>query len=45
MVIDEDAFDGNVYEDCTVYVPSGTRWEYRHHKYWGKYKGIEIEKK
>ena len=31
-------------EECTLYVPPGTRWEYRHHPAFGKFKNIEIEK-
>ena len=32
------------FEEYTLYVPSGTRWEYRHHPVFGKFKNIEIEK-
>ena len=32
------------FEECTLYVPPGTRWEYRHHPVFGKFKNIEIEK-
>ena len=32
------------FEECTLYVPSGTRWEYRHHPVFGQFKNIEIEK-
>ena len=31
-------------EECTLYVPPGTRWEYRHHPVFGQFKNIEIEK-
>lgn len=31
------------YESITLYVPSGTRWAYRHHPLFGKFKNIEIE--
>ena len=31
-------------EDYTLYIPPGTRWEYRHHSIWGNFKNIEIEK-
>ncbi len=31
-------------EECTLYVPSDTRWEYRHHPVFGQFKNIEIEK-
>lgn len=32
------------FEECILYVPSGTRWEYRHHPVFGQFKNIEIEK-
>ena len=32
------------FEECTLYVPPGTRWEYRHHTVFGQFKNIEIEK-
>ncbi|MBQ0141715.1 MAG: leucine-rich repeat domain-containing protein [Prevotellaceae bacterium] len=31
------------YSQCILYVPSGTRWNYRHHPVFGKFKNIEIE--
>jgi len=40
--IDEKAFDGFDIVNCTLYIPAGTRWEYRHHKGFGKFKKIEI---
>ena len=43
--IDEKAFDGFDIDECTLYIPSGTRWAYRHHPGFGKFKNIEIEKK
>ena len=42
--IDEKAFDGFDIDECTLYIPSGTRWAYRHHPGFGKFKNIEIEK-
>ena len=44
MDISEDAFNDQQYNNCVLYVPSGTRWSYRHHPVWGKFKNIEIEK-
>ena len=41
----EYSFDGLNTEECILYVPSGTRWEYRHHPAFSKFKNIEIEKK
>ena len=37
-------FHNEFYDNCVLYVPSGTRWSYRHHPVWGKFKNIEIEK-
>ena len=51
MDISETAFTDSLfnfydefYNNCVLYVPSGTRWSYRHHPVWGKFKNIEIEK-
>lgn len=44
MDISEIAFNEYFYNNCVLYVPSGTRWSYRHHPVWGKFKNIEIEK-
>lgn len=41
--IDEDAFEGVNYEKCMLYIPSGTRWSYRNHDVFGKFKKIEID--
>lgn len=38
-------FEGFNIDECTLYVPSGTRWAYRHHPGFGKFKNIEIETK
>ncbi len=45
ITIDENAFDGFNIDECTLYIPSGTRWAYRHHPGFGKFKNIEIERK
>ena len=45
IVVDEKAFDGFDIDECTLFVPSGTRWAYRHHPGFGKFKNIEIERK
>lgn len=42
--ISEDAFEDDTFNLCTLYIPSGTRWAYRHHPILGKFKNIEIEK-
>ena len=36
-------FDNSTFEECTLFVPPGTRWAYRHHYKSGKFKKIEIE--
>ena len=43
--IAHNAFVGVNINDCVLYVPSGTKWEYRHHPVFGKFKNIEIEAK
>ena len=39
-----DAYDDDIFDKCTLFIPSGTRWAYRHHPILGKFKNIEIEK-
>lgn len=43
--IEKEAFPEELFKTCTLYIPSGTRWEYRHHPVFGKFEKIEIEKK
>ena len=43
VVIEGDAFNGIDMNECTLYIPAGTRWAYRHHKVFGLFKNIEIE--
>jgi hypothetical protein len=45
IVTDEDAFGGINLDDCILFVPSGTRWAYKHHNGFGQFKNIEINKK
>ena len=45
VVIEGDAFNGIDMNECTLYIPAGTRWAYRHHKVFGLFKNIEIESK
>ena len=45
IIIHNEAFDGFDLYNCTLYVPSGTRWAYRHHNGFGKFKNIEIEER
>lgn len=42
-VINGSAFTYVNLDKCTLYVPSGTRWAYRHHPVFGQFKNIEIE--
>ena len=42
--IDERAFEGVNTDNCVLYIPPGTRWAYRHHPVFGKFKNIEIDK-
>ena len=32
------------FDKCVLYIPSGTRWTYRHHPFFGKFKDIVIDK-
>ena len=36
-------FREELFDTCTLYVPSGTRWAYRHHPVFGKFKNIVTE--
>jgi hypothetical protein len=42
IVISDYAFKGLNKNECTLYVPPGTRWAYRHHKVFGVFKKMEI---
>ena len=42
--INNYAFYGVDTNNCVLYIPPGTRWAYRHHPVFGKFKHIEIEK-
>lgn len=44
MTIGERVFEGVDFETCNLHVPSGSRWSYRHHPVFGKFKNIIIEK-
>ena len=41
--IGNNAFEGIDTASCILYVPPGTRWTYRHHPVFSKFKNIEIE--
>ena len=40
----EPVFDSVNFDNCTLCIPSGTRWAYRHHSIFGKFKNIETLK-
>ena len=37
-------FNDNIYDECILHIPSGTRWAYRHHPIFGKFKNIVTER-
>ena len=41
--ISSSDFNSYIFDNCTLYVQPGTRWIYRHHPIFGKFKNIEIE--
>lgn len=43
VIISSACFYESEFDNVTLYVPSGTRWDYKNHPYWGQYKHIEIE--
>lgn len=42
--VDESSFDDIDFDNCILYIPSGTRWAYRHHPVFRRFKNIEIER-
>ena len=36
--------ENTIFNDCVLHVPIGTRWAYKHHSIWGKFKNIETER-
>jgi hypothetical protein len=42
--IECDPFEGIDFETCTLYIPSGTRWSYRHHPVFSQFKNIVTER-
>ena len=44
MIVSSDAFNNVDIETCVLFVPSGSRWSYRHHPVFGKFKNILIER-
>lgn len=43
--IPNNVFDTDIYENCTIIVPPGTKWEYLHHPVFGNFTNIEIGQK
>ena len=49
MDLNEIDFENRIFEDidfetCTLYIPSGTRWAYRHHPVFSQFKNIVTER-
>ena len=44
ITIDDDAFSLFFLNQCTLYVPIGTGYAYRHHPVFGKFKEVIIER-
>jgi len=42
--IADNIFEGIDFDKCTLYIPSGTRWSYRHHPAFSKFKNIVTER-
>lgn len=40
----ENAFEKTLFDKCILYIPSGSRWAYKHHPVLGRFKNILIEK-
>ncbi len=44
MSVAWNAFDGVDKESCVLYVPSGSRWSYKHHRVFSQFKQIVVER-
>lgn len=42
--VENSPFDDDIFDDCILHIPSGTRWAYRHHPIFGKFKNIVTER-
>ena len=42
--VKENAFDDIDFDNCILYIPSGTKWAFRHHPVVRRFKNIEIER-
>ena len=40
----DNSFCGVAFDNCTLYIPSGTRWTYKQHLIFRKFKNIETLK-
>jgi hypothetical protein len=43
LSVHENAFSFVDFDKCELYIPSGTRWAYKHHPVFGQFKNIEID--
>ena len=39
-----ESFNDEILNNCIMHIPSGTRWTYKHHPIFGKFKNIVTEK-
>ena len=44
VVVSQNAFVDVDFNECVLHIPSGTRWTYRHHPIFGKFKNIVTER-
>ncbi len=42
--IEDSFFNDNIFNECVLHIPSETRWAYRHHPIFGKFKNIVTER-
>ena len=43
LYVHENAFSYVNFDNCVLYIPSGTRWAYKHHPVFEQFKNIEID--
>ena len=44
ILVEMDAIPESLFEKCILFIPAGTRWSYRHHPIFGKFKSIVLDK-
>ena len=42
-IVNDSAFDKEIFNQCVLMIPHGTRWAYKHHPVFGKFCRIETE--